>query len=189
MAAGNRGHCAGGTPVGGQSGRGWGAKGKGRARHHCWGLRAVGWSTRHTLLHDPLTRCAVPQAALHRACGGQLCVKGLHHPAFSVLGLVLLWGRGDVPLRVCFCATGTSGLLLATAWAWMPQGKGPRRRPQRRLDRRLEEVAKAVGVGYCRLRMPLKLRLGVRETVAGHRLGALERPPHPPLPTHPCCRA
>ena len=53
------------------------------------------------------------------------------------------------------------------------QGKGPQRRPQRRLDRPLEEVAEAVGGGYCRLHMPLKLALGVRETVAGHRLGAL----------------
>ena len=44
--------------------------------------------------------------------------------------------------------------------------------PQKRFDRRLEEVAKAVGGGYCRLQMPLKL--AVRETVAGHRLGALE---------------
>ena len=40
--------------------------------------------------------------------------------------------------------------------------------------------------------MPLKLALGVRETVAGHRLGALEggggrvHSPPPPLPTHPC---
>ena len=54
------------------------------------------------------------------------------------------------------------------------EGKGPQRRPQRRLDRRLEEVFKAVGGGYCRLQMPLKPALGVRETVAGHRLGALE---------------
>ena len=54
------------------------------------------------------------------------------------------------------------------------EGKGPRRRPQRRLGRRLEEVAKAVGGGYCRLQMPLSLGLGVRETVTGHRLGALE---------------
>ena len=54
------------------------------------------------------------------------------------------------------------------------EGKGPQRRPQRRLGRRLEEVAKAVGGGYCRLQMPLRLALGVRGTVAGHRLGALE---------------
>ena len=58
------------------------------------------------------------------------------------------------------------------------EGKGPRRWPQRRLGRRLEEVAKAVEGGYCRLQMPLKLALGVRGTVAGHRLGAPE--PLPP---------
>ena len=43
-----------------------------------------------------------------------------------------------------------------------------------RLDRRLEEVAKAVGGGYCRLQMPLKRALAVRETVAGHWLDALD---------------
>ena len=57
---------------------------------------------------------------------------------------------------------------------------------QQRFDRRLEEVAKAVGGGYCRLQMPLRLALGVRETVAGHRLGALEGGGvPPPLPMHP----
>ena len=55
------------------------------------------------------------------------------------------------------------------------EGKAPRRRPQRRLGRQLEEVAKAVGGGYCQLQMPLSLALGVRGTVAGHRLGALEK--------------
>ena len=55
------------------------------------------------------------------------------------------------------------------------EGKQPQRRPQQLLDRRLEEVAKAVEGGYCRLQMPLRLALGVRGTVAGHRLGALER--------------
>ena len=40
--------------------------------------------------------------------------------------------------------------------------------------RRLEEVAKAVGGGYRRLQLPLSLALAVRETAAGHRLGALE---------------
>ena len=38
----------------------------------------------------------------------------------------------------------------------------------------LEEVAKAVGGGYCRLQMPLRLALGVRGAVAGRWLGALE---------------
>ena len=54
------------------------------------------------------------------------------------------------------------------------EGKGPQKGAQQRLDRRLEEVAKAVGAGYCRLQMPLRLALAVRGTVAGHRLGALE---------------
>ena len=67
------------------------------------------------------------------------------------------------------------------------------RRFQKRLGRRLEGVAEAVGGGSCRLQMPLKLALGVRGTVAGHRLGALEgrggtfspfnAPPPPPRPT------
>ena len=67
------------------------------------------------------------------------------------------------------------------------QRKGPQRRPQQRLDRRLQEVVKAVGGGYCQLQRPLKLALAVREAVAGHRLGALEggggTPPPPPM--HP----
>ena len=50
---------------------------------------------------------------------------------------------------------------------------------------RLEEVAEAVGGGYCRLQMPLKLPLAVRETAAGHRLGALEGGVPPPVPLHP----
>ena len=36
----------------------------------------------------------------------------------------------------------------------------------------MEEVAEAVGGGYCRLQMPLKLALCVRGTVAGRRQGA-----------------
>ena len=53
-------------------------------------------------------------------------------------------------------------------------GKAPRRQPQRGLDRRLEDVAEAVGGGYCRWQMPLRPALAVRRIVAGHRLGALE---------------
>ena len=41
------------------------------------------------------------------------------------------------------------------------EGKGP----QRRFGRRLEEVAKAVGGGYCRLHMPLRRALGVSSGV------------------------
>ena len=69
------------------------------------------------------------------------------------------------------------------------EGEGRQRRPQQRLGRRLEEVAKAVGGGYCRLQMPLRLALGVRGTVAGHRLGALEGGGgYLPLPMHPSGR-
>ena len=57
--------------------------------------------------------------------------------------------------------------------------------PQQRLGRRLEEVAEAVGGGYCRLQMPLGLALAAWGTVAGHRLGALEGGVPPPLPMHP----
>ena len=56
-------------------------------------------------------------------------------------------------------------------------GKGPQRQPQQRSGRRLEEVAKTVGGGYCRLQMPLKLGIG---------WGALEVAPPPPPPMHPC---
>ena len=65
------------------------------------------------------------------------------------------------------------------------EGKGRQRQVQRRSDRRLEEVAKAVGGGYCRLPTLLKLAPAVSETAPGHRLGGLEGLP-PPLPTHPC---
>ena len=41
------------------------------------------------------------------------------------------------------------------------EGQGSQRRLQKRSDRRLEEVAKAVGGGYCRLQMPLKLALAI----------------------------
>ena len=70
------------------------------------------------------------------------------------------------------------------------EGKGPQRRPQRWFNRRSEEVAKAVGGGYCRLQMPLTLTLGVGQTVAGHRLSALEgggggtSPPFQCIPGH-----
>ena len=68
-------------------------------------------------------------------------------------------------------------------------GRGLRGRPRSGWTGLLEEVAKAVGGGYCRLQMPLKLALGVRGTVARRRLGALEGrglpPPPPRLPMHP----
>ena len=94
--------------------------------------------------------CARPRDRFGGPHGGALC---------AVLALCTKFGRFRDPPP---CPREAS------------EGKGPQRRPQKRLDRRLEEVAKAVGGGYCRLQMPLRLALGVRGTVAGRRLGALE---------------
>ena len=87
----------------------------------------------------------------------------------------------------------TSGLHLSVLYFGPPPlrgcitRKGPQRRPPRRLGRRLEEVAKAVGGGYCRLQMPLTPAFAVRGRVAGHRLALEGRRgvPPPPLPMHP----
>ena len=70
-------------------------------------------------------------------------------------------------MHECACVGGGGGRGAL-------ERKAPQRRPQKRLGRRLEEVAKAVGGGYCRLQMPLMLALAMRGTVAGHRPGALE---------------
>ena len=68
--------------------------------------------------------------------------------------------------------------------------EGTHRRPQKRLARRLEEIAKAVGGGYCRLQMPLGLARTVRETVVGRRLsapeGGLYLPPYQCIPEGGC---
>ena len=64
------------------------------------------------------------------------------------------------------------------------EGKAPQSRPQNRVDRRSDAAAKVVGREYCRLQMPRKLALAVRETVSGHRLGNRGRY-LPPLPMHP----
>ena len=77
---------------------------------------------------------------------------------------VCVCARVCVCVCVCVCVQGGGGARDAF------EGEAP----QRRLDRRLETVATAVGGGYRRLQMPLKPALGVRGTVAGHRLGALE---------------
>ena len=80
------------------------------------------------------------------------------------------------------------------------EGKGPQRRPQQRLGRRLEGVAKAVGGGYRRLRMPFSLALAVRGTWLGigwapwRGKGSLPPskgvpappPTHPPTQAHIC---
>ena len=117
--------------------------------------------------------------------------------------IVLMWQRGWVRGVVHRC-----GMVLRTSCRLgLPRPasrdalevKGPQRGPQQRLDRRLEEVAKAVGGRCCRLQMPLRRALGVRGTVAGHRLGSWregggvgmtpwcdEGGGAPPLPMHPC---
>ena len=94
--------------------------------------------------------------------------------------------------RVSQEASAAVGNYFGRCWAQVCPGPmdasewtAPPRPPRRRPDRRLEEVAKAVGGGYRRLQTPLKLALSVRGTVAGHRLGARERggggtPPPPP---------
>ena len=85
-----------------------------------------------------------------------------------------------VPSRIALIRQGFHWCAVNSASQTTPppadasEGKGPLRRPQQRLGRRLKEVAKAVGGSYCRLQMPLRLALGVRKTVAGHRLGGLE---------------
>ena len=66
------------------------------------------------------------------------------------------------------------------------EGKAPQRQPQRRLGRRLEEVAEVVGGGRCRLQMPLRPALAVRGTVAGHRLGPWRGGGGEYLPPFPC---
>ena len=58
----------------------------------------------------------------------------------------------------------------ATFWV---RGRGPIYRGGLRPTVSGGWAGKAVGGGYCRLQLPLKLALGVRGTVAGHRLGAL----------------
>ena len=105
-----------------------------------------------------------------RACGVQAAPRGTAQCTQRrslCRRLVLVVSRREA---ACLCIVLCSGNRPTDA----SEGKGPRRRPQRRLGRRLEEVSKAVGGGYCRLQMPLRLALGVRGTVAGHRLGAFE---------------
>ena len=60
-------------------------------------------------------------------------------------------------------AKGAEGVLPQTVegeggggGAGASEGQGPQRQPQRRLNKRLVEVIKAVGGSYCRLQLPLK---------------------------------
>ena len=92
------------------------------------------------------------------------------------------WGRAVQCSAVQGCHPGRGGAAVCRGAS---EGKGPQRPSQRRLGRRLEEVAKAVGGGYCRLQMPLRLALVVR---GGQWLGIgwapwRGLPPHHPM--HP----
>ena len=95
----------------------------------------------------------------------------LQNPA-ALLDSLMKYDRDNIPDKIIQKIEPLG--MRGRAYRVASQGKEPQRRPQKRLDRRLEEVVQAVGGGYCRLQMLLKLALGVRGTVAGHRLGALE---------------
>ena len=72
-----------------------------------------------------------------------------------------------MPLGRCWCKQGTSTEGSTHTFACLTfieppppppprdalEGEGPHRRFQKRLGRRLVEIAKAVGGGYCRLQM------------------------------------
>ena len=128
-------------------------------------------------IHTPRLRrcCPIPRAGSgSSATKGASCAASAWGPS-GTASSTRTWrpittrsARGRLPP----CVPAARPLCLALR-ARLRGGRG-HRRPQRRLGRRLEEVAKAVGGGYCRLQMPLELALAVRETVAGHRLGGLE---------------
>ena len=84
---------------------------------------------------------------------------------------------------------------LATSYTEAPPTRGCIRR-ESSSEAAPGAFRSAVGGGYCRLQMPLKPALGARQTVAGHRLGALEGvgggvtspPSNASLPLPPSCR-
>ena len=112
-------------------------------------------------------------------------VASVEHPVVNSVGKAVRIAR--------ICRLVTTGPTLKVVPPPHPlaprdalEGKAPQRRPQRRLGRRLEGVAEAVGGGYCRLQLSLRRALGVRGTVAGHRLCAPDWVGGtPPLPMHP----
>ena len=104
---------------------------------------------------------------------------GLNPPP-SKMGLGQFWAPG-IPREIWL----GGGPLTPPPPRDASEGKGPQRRPQKQLYQQLEAVAKAVGGGYCRLEMPLKLALAVSWTVAGHRPGALKVGTSPPSDASP----
>ena len=129
------------------------------------GLRSPALNTAHAA---PSSTAVAPRAFVVRR------IRGPHPQALhgSVRGPLRLGADSDMEawLGMRIHADQGPGSQRGGSPRDASEGKGP----QRRLGRRLEEVAKAVRGGCCRLQMPLRLALGVRGTVAGHRLGALE---------------
>ena len=130
------------------------------------------------LQHRSPPLCSLSSASLpcslRGACSAQsLCFEcgaaSADRPRVSLRGVE---PRGDRHLWHATFSWGLRGPHPRDAL----EERAPQRRIQKRLGSRLEEVAKAVAGGYCRLQKtkPSKLVLPVRGTVSGHRLGALE---------------
>ena len=85
----------------------------------------------------------------------------------------------EVVAKLASCAFASWGWGVGAVGRGASEGEGPQRRLQKPFDRRLEEVAKAVGAGHRRLEMPLSLAFAVRETRPGGRGGGACPPPHP----------
>ena len=118
------------------------------------------WLLRHCRQSPPLPFSQTP--------GAKLTMGGVNRdilPARKVVELVK-------PSALGLSSAGRGGLGRVQYRQGALEGRGPQGPPQEPLGRQLEEVAKATGGGYCQLQMPLRLALGVRGTVAGHRLRA-----------------
>ena len=158
-----------------------------RALGGCLGVRGTGQAategassrpiTSHTRRHAPCPRVLRDACVAHGPCAGR-------------------WSRGGRRLWPC--------ILPHVPFFTVPppprdalERKGPHRRPPAAVRQAVGGGCRGGWGGYCRLQMPLRLALGVRGTVAGHRLGALEGggtsppfqcipappPPQPPLQT------
>ena len=132
---------------------------------------------------SPRPRMCDADCTLHSRCAGLRCTPVAakagapsrnHAAASAFCGKVFLRGQtGSLCSEVLLLLLGIPPVGQGGGRDAL-EGEGPQRQSQKGLDRWSEEVAKAVSGGYCRLQMPLKLALGVRETVAGRRLSALQ---------------
>ena len=109
------------------------------------GLAAAGWGPQRRL------GCF---SRLTRTSGWRMSRRGHCCPVSSQMShecrsFGVMWFTSRRNELVNACELGGGGI----GWD-ASEGKGPQR-SQRRLDRRLEEVAKAVGGGYCRLQWHL----------------------------------